>query len=60
MDIKNTTAIVRPEMAAPEIDDYDEMLTSSVVGALEIGSKVTYVLPTEAILHRDETINRHD
>lgn len=25
MDIKDTTLIVRPEMAAPEIDDYDEI-----------------------------------
>ena len=52
--------IIRPEMAAPEIDDYDEVLTSSIVGDIAIGSKVTYILPTEAVPHRDETINRHD
>ena len=60
MDIKDTLVIVRPEMAAPEIDDYDEVLTSSIVGDIAIGSKVTYILPTEAVPHRDETINRHD
>ncbi len=60
MDIKDTLVIIRPEMAAPEIDDYDEVLISSIVGNIAIGSKVTYILPTEAILHRDETINRHD
>ena len=52
--------IIRPEMAAPEIDDYDEVLTSSIVGDIAIGSKVTYILPTEAVPQRDETINRHD
>jgi hypothetical protein len=60
MDIKDTTVIIRPEMAAPEIDDYDEVLTSSIIGAIEIGSKVEYILPQDASPHRDETINRHD
>ena len=60
MDIKDTTVIIRPEMAAPEIDDYDEILTSSIVGDVAIGSKVTYTLSDDASLLRDESINRHD
>ena len=60
MDIKDTTVIIRPEMAAPEIDDYDEVLISSVIGTSRIGSKVEYILPMDASPHRDETINRHD
>jgi ribosomal protein S12 methylthiotransferase len=60
MDIKTTTVIIRPEMAAPEIDDYDEVLLSDIVGNIEIGSKVSYTLRDEAVPHRDDTINRHD
>ncbi|MBC7503741.1 MiaB/RimO family radical SAM methylthiotransferase [Candidatus Gracilibacteria bacterium] len=60
MDIKDSTVIVRPEMAAPEIDDYDEVFTSSIIGATRIGSKVEYILPIDASPHRDDTINRHD
>ena len=60
MDIKDTTVIIRPEMAAPEIDDYDEILISDIVGTIEIGSKITYTLRDDASPHRDETINRHD
>ncbi len=60
MDIRDTTVIIRPEMAAPEIDDYDEVLISDIVGTIEIGSKVIYTLSDDAIPHRDDTINRHD
>ena len=60
MDIKATTMIIRPEMAAPEIDDYDEVLISDIIGATRIGSKITYTLREDASPHRDETINRHD
>jgi len=31
MDIKDTTIIVRPEMAAPEIDDYDEIKYENIL-----------------------------
>ncbi len=44
MDIKDNTMIIRPEMAAPEIDDYDEISFSAIIGSLEIGSKVEYSL----------------
>ena len=44
MDIKDTTVIIRPEMAAPEIDDYDEVSTCIIEGEIEIGSFVTYML----------------
>jgi hypothetical protein len=57
---KPKTLIVRPEMAAPEIDDYDEVLISDIIGDIEIGSKVEYTLRSDASPHRDETINRHD
>ncbi len=60
MDIKENTVIVRPEMAAPEIDDYDEVPLSDITGNIEIGSKVNYTLRNESVPHRDETINRHD
>jgi hypothetical protein len=60
MDIKDSTVIIRPEMAAPEIDDYDEVLISVITGNIEIGSKISYTLSDEAVPHRDETINRHD
>ena len=60
MDIQDHTVIVRPEMAAPEIDDYDEVLISDVTGDIEIGSQVNYTLRSDSIPHRDGTINRHD
>ncbi len=60
MDTRDTTVIIRPEMAAPEIDDYDEVLISDIIGTTRIGSKVTYTLRDDASPHRDETINRHD
>jgi ribosomal protein S12 methylthiotransferase len=60
MDIKENTVIVRPEMAAPEIDDYDEVPLSDITGNIEIGSKMNYTLRNESVPHRDETINRHD
>ncbi len=60
MDIKDSTIIIRPEMAAPEIDDYDEMLISDIIGTIEIWSKVVYHLRDVASPHRDIQINRHD
>ena len=44
MDIKDTTVIIRPETAAPEIDEYDEVSTCIIEGEIEIGSFVTYML----------------
>lgn len=52
--------IIRPELAAPEVDDYDEILISDIVGDIEIGSKITYALRDDASQRRDVTINRHD
>ncbi|MBX9809288.1 MiaB/RimO family radical SAM methylthiotransferase [Candidatus Gracilibacteria bacterium] len=44
MDIKDTSAIIRPQMAAPEIDDYDEIALDKITGNIEIGSHVSYTL----------------
>ncbi len=45
MDIKDTTIIIRPEMAAPEIDDYDEIKIQQIPQSMrEIGTKVEYTL----------------
>lgn len=45
MDIKEKTLIVRPEMAAPEIDDYDEIPLEKIEKKYrEIGTKVEYTL----------------
>lgn len=44
MDIKDSTLIVRPEMAAPEIDDYDELPFEGVIttGEFHIGKYIEY------------------
>ncbi len=34
--------IIRPELHAPEVDEYDEINTNDVVGKIEIGSYVEY------------------
>jgi ribosomal protein S12 methylthiotransferase len=45
MDIKDSTIIVRPEMAAPEIDDYDEIEIKKIPQQMrEIGTKIEYTL----------------
>ena len=44
MDIHEKTAIIRPKMAAPEIDDYDEIKLADIRGTIEIGSQVEYTL----------------
>jgi hypothetical protein len=44
MDIHEKTAIIRPKMAAPEIDDYDEIKLADIRGQIEIGSRVEYIL----------------
>ena len=39
------TIIIRPELAAPEVDDYDEVLVSDIVEKdIDIGSYVAYTL----------------
>lgn len=45
MDIHETSAIIRPEMAAPEVDDYDEVALSDITSTdIEIGKYVEYTL----------------
>ena len=39
-----STVIIRPELHAPEVDEYDEVLTSDIIGKIEIGSFVEYTL----------------
>ena len=42
---KRKTIIIRPELAAPEVDDYDEVLMSDIVEKdIGIGSYVEYTL----------------
>ncbi len=38
------TIIIRPELHAPEVDEYDEVLTDDITGKIEIGSFVEYIL----------------
>ena len=44
MEVKNDKAIIRPELHAPEVDEYDEVLLKNIVGKVEIGEKVRYTL----------------
>lgn len=46
MDIKDNTVIARPEMAAPEIDDYDEIKYENILSKWEneIGKYIEYTL----------------
>ncbi len=61
MDITENSIIVRPEMAAPEIDDYDEISLSSIAEQdRNIGTKIQYSLADNASQYRDDSINRHD
>ncbi len=36
--------IVRPELHAPEVDEYDEIEMDDIIGKIEIGSYVEYIL----------------
>jgi hypothetical protein len=45
MDIKSSSVIIRPELAAPEVDDYDEVPTGDIVTQdIGIGSYIEYTL----------------
>ncbi len=50
MEIREKTLIIRPELAAPEVDDYDEVYTSDIeTENIDIGKYVSYTLPREII-----------
>lgn len=51
MDIAWKTIIIRPELAAPEVDDYDEVSLSDITDSREmrIGSYVEYTLSATSI-----------
>ena len=34
---------IRPELHAPEVDEYDEILDSDIIGKIKIGSYVEYI-----------------
>lgn len=44
MEIREKTIIIRPELAAPEVDEYDEVLKGDVEWNPEIGKLVQYTL----------------
>lgn len=45
MEIRDTTIIVRPEMHAPEVDEYDEIDIKKIsINQRQIGKKVEYIL----------------
>ena len=46
MEIQKKSLIVRPELAAPEVDEYDDIPLSRVVSqnGLEIGTYIQYTL----------------
>ncbi len=41
---KKKSVIIRPELHAPEVDEYDEVLTDDIIWKIEIGSFVEYTL----------------
>lgn len=44
MEVKEKTIIIRPEMHAPEVDEYDEVALKNIkTGKIEIGEKVQYI-----------------
>ncbi len=44
MAVKEKTIIIRPEMHAPEVDEYDEVALKNIkTGKIEIGEKVQYI-----------------
>ena len=44
MDILDNTVIIREELHAPEVDEYDEVDTKKISGEIEIGKYVEYTL----------------
>ena len=59
MEIYEKSVIIRPELAAPEVDDYDEVNISDIVTTdLDIGKYVEYTLSNDAISHADTVKNR--
>lgn len=44
MEIREKTLILRPELAAPEVDEYDEVESIKVLENFEIGKRVQYIL----------------
>jgi hypothetical protein len=44
MEVKEKTVIIRPELHAPEVDEYDEVDMQNIEGDIEIGAKVRYTL----------------
>ena len=43
-NLEPRTIIIRPELHAPEVDEYDAVDTNDIVGNIEIGSYVEYIL----------------
>ena len=44
MEVKHDTVIIRPELHAPEVDEYDEVKSDRITWMLQIGEKVAYTL----------------
>ena len=44
MEVRAKTCIIRPELHAPEVDEYDEVPLDQIQGPRDIGSRVTYIL----------------
>lgn len=44
MEIHEKTAIIRPELHAPEVDEYDKVVLGNIEGRIEIGKKIAYSL----------------
>lgn len=42
MEIREETAIIRGELHAPEVDEYDEVKLDDIVGEIDVGSYVEY------------------
>ena len=58
MEIKETRVIIRPELAAPEVDDYDEVdIWDVVTKDIKIGSYVEYTLSENQISHFEDQKN---
>ena len=59
MELREKSVIIRPELAAPEVDDYDEVpLTDIVTQDIGIGSYVEYSLTSGQIQGQSEEKNR--
>ena len=44
MEVRAKTCIIRPELHAPEVDEYDEVKVENIEGEIEIWEKVSYML----------------